>query len=1465
MYRLHLILLSLMLVTMASAQAELPLKEPGMEVDANKDGLPDGWSKYISIGTAQLAMDPEVKHGGTAALRIELQAGARATVTQLLPVTQPGMYTFGCWLKTKLAAGANAHAYVQWRRGNEIVRNDVPSAPLTGEKDWTLVTCIGSKPAEADGALLVIVVEALKAEASTVWADDATFKQGAAPAALVLNGSFEQDENKDGLPDAWGKVIHGGGFEISRDTTVAHDGAASMKLAGQAGAADRAAITHVGPLYTPSKAVRLRLWYKGTGRADGVVRFRPAPGVVVQDDQYGTDFFKVDLPKQDWTELVFETAVPEAAQKAGQARVEVILYQRTEGTVWYDDVSVESLDEYKPKLTQVDEVLAMPLRPAAGRVVLQNPPDFSWPPVRGAAGYDLQLSQNRDFPAADTPTINCLYNVYSHSRTLGNGTWYWRVRCLDKAGAASDWGQANDFVVTAAAVPFPVPAAADLLKAIPASHPRVYATASTLAAFRAPMADKQKAWWESFKPRLEQLLTRPIDKEPGREYIVTPGAGGLTDADVQQLNKLRSMAGSANDRMQNLAFGYLLSGDRRYGDAAVAQMLEIATWDPMGATSYRNQDQVFRDIAWMMATAYDWCWDLMTPEQRDKVREAILVRARTLYKDFAEDGRPLNEYPYDSHGITAYGYLGIISIALAHESEEPDTWFKYIAATYPAVFPPWGGEEGGWSQGVGYWKWSQHFAWVFFDALKSATGLDMYDKAYTRNNGWYKLYMHPPWNDRHHFGDGNHGAPDATDQSNMARYAREYGNPYFRWYAQTMPGKTSFGLYSYLWHDETVPARPPADLPQGRYFPDIGWVAMHSDLSDADDVMLAFKSSQYGSYNHSHADQNSFVLYAYGEPLLIDSGYYDWYGSGHDVGFTRQTKAHNDILVNGEGQPIFDMTAQGRILKHFTSPAVDYALGDATPAYKGKLSKFQRHILYLRPNSFVIVDEVEAPEPSTFTWTLHAEQEMKLDPAKQEVTVTRGGARCLVKFITPQGLKLEQTDQFTPPSVRKPANEWHTSATTVEKSKKMRFVTFIRPARTSEPEQDLEVQAKLEGDLLLLVWGTTPNPGGVVAAWLGDGGPNFTVVGPWNDGAVGSVIGAKSLDLNDKQGNFRILQSEQPLTATLELQGKDNATAEVRTVHYQSETPTQVDLLVRQPVKTLSLDGTALPQTSYACAGERLKLQLPAGQHKLEVNPGSPQQAQAQVSVSLDGQSLVQQVQTMSRWTGGTLTWGSFEAQPQPVRVLKAEYPQGTAVQVNNGLAKAGDTLWLNSHNNLTVRGSSAKGVSLAFERLLKNDQPVTVPFAEAGMETTPGAVMLEAEAFTGSSNGSPSRYTNRPFLSGGVGMGNWTLPGMSVQWTLSVPKAGKYQVVVKGATHEPQADRLITLDGKPLGGEARPYRFPSTDGFGGTPKEWRLLALPNAQGQPLTLELTAGEHVLEMTCLASLLNLDFLVLVPVQ
>ncbi|MGH8019091.1 MAG: heparinase II/III domain-containing protein [Opitutaceae bacterium] len=141
-------------------------------------------------------------------------------------------------------------------------------------------------------------------------------------------------------------------------------------------------------------------------------------------------------------------------------------------------------------------------------------------------------------------------------------------------------------------------------------------------------------------------------------------------------------------------------------------------------------------------------------------------------------------------------------------------------------------------------------------------------------------------------------------------------------------------------------------MPRSRWYRDIDWVTMHSDLADPERVSFYFKSSPYGSHNHSHADQNSFVLNAYGEALAIDAGYYDAYGTPHDVTLTRQTLAHNAITHGGGfGQPIFDITARGDVTGFVTSATVDACTGDATAAYKGALDRAVRRVIYLRPDT----------------------------------------------------------------------------------------------------------------------------------------------------------------------------------------------------------------------------------------------------------------------------------------------------------------------------------------------------------------------------------------------------------------------------------------------------------------------------------------------------------------------------------
>ena len=158
--------------------------------------------------------------------------------------------------------------------------------------------------------------------------------------------------------------------------------------------------------------------------------------------------------------------------------------------------------------------------------------------------------------------------------------------------------------------------------------------------------------------------------------------------------------------------------------------------------------------------------------------------------------------------------------------------------------------------------------------------------------------------------------------------------------------------------------------------------ALHSALDQPEqDTFVLFKSSPFGSVSHSHADQNSFCILKGGRALAIASGHYGpAYGMPHHANWTRQTKANNCLLVNGQGQLVRDPDAAGRICDFRHQQALSYVCGDAAPAYGGRLKRFLRHVLFLRPGVILLLDEVAAPEPAEFSWLLHALEKMQMDP-----------------------------------------------------------------------------------------------------------------------------------------------------------------------------------------------------------------------------------------------------------------------------------------------------------------------------------------------------------------------------------------------------------------------------------------------------------------------------------------------------
>lgn len=755
-------------------------------------------------------------------------------------------------------------------------------------------------------------------------------------------------------------------------------------------------------------------------------------------------------------------------------------------SVWYfDDVrfysgTPDSMLE-PPVIEEDNGGLNLWFSPRDKVTTLQDPPFFRWTAITLGESYDLQLSRDKDMAVIEKEIKDIPYNYYSLPETLGPGIWYWRVRGRSVNGQ-SDWSKIRRFRISKDATPFVVPETDELVRRVRKDHPRIWTNNDELAEFRALADGPSKDFYQAIKKRVDDNLNNPIPDEP--KFSPPQGSKPGDPEYVTAQGNLRTYSDGKVNEMFEAAFLYLVTGDKKYGEKSVAFMESIAKWDIYGDTSYQVQDQVHRAIAYKTAIAYDWVYDLLNSKQKEAVRAMVKERTEIMYNLLLR-GFPLYILPFDSHGWSAAGFMGIISLAMMDEIPEAEEWFRNIYPAYINIYPVWGGEDGGFANGTAYWSYgSSPFTAVALDALYSATGFQTYERTAARNEYLFPLYMTPNGAPTGAFGDEGNIVSwrDSTCVTYYLSAAHIFKNPVAKWGAQTRGVKPYDGEISYYAHfEDEVPAIPPLDYPTGRIFRDIGWAGMHTDLVDPQRVSFLFKSSPYGSYNHSHADQNSFIINAYGEPLAIDSGWYDYYYSAHDKGYTKRTHAHNAITYNGLlGQYLNPLNgeenilAKGKMGSFVTGNVFDGVTGDATRAYAGNLGKTVRSAVFLKnAPAIVMVDELKAKEgeQTSFAYNLHARSPIETDASKNQVVIRQGKAELVATMAYPENVTIESFDKYitaetreeVPPGSRltgKP-NQYFINFNT-EKVEETVMVSILDIHKKEEGQKEIQVEKNEE-------------------------------------------------------------------------------------------------------------------------------------------------------------------------------------------------------------------------------------------------------------------------------------------------------------------------------------------------------------------------------------------------------------------
>jgi hypothetical protein len=701
------------------------------------------------------------------------------------------------------------------------------------------------------------------------------------------------------------------------------------------------------------------------------------------------------------------------------------------------------------------------VRPENGQILDVSPPGFSWWPAASKGEVIYRLKVLSDDGRTIYETGGLTVNVHVPDQVFDEGSYSWIVEAYDEGGVRRDTRTFGLFTVREDAAKDPWIPASELLARVPQGHPRLLFPKNRLEEIRSTLQTTRKLAFDNLIRQADKYLGTQAPPEPDYDEIEDPAIRSLEYRKSFQLMRHYHLGA-----MTHTALAYLMTANRDYGETAKTILLGAADWNTEGISSIISRvqgDEVGMGLLKSEALTYDWIHDLLTEEERMRVQRMIVARADQMLRRLRL--KHFLSQPQSSHDGRLPGYLIEHALVLAEHPRAAE-WMDYALKAFLTIHPHWAGTDGGWAQGLAYGVPYNAMMITPLESLRIATGKNMWQHSYYDKSPYFWVYCMSPIGEIKGFGDSYQGsAASAGMRSLLQFHAERMQSSDVQWWVnllsngegeipelQPLPG---------LIRPSTATPGRPADMPDDRVFRGVGWAALHSNIADPQkDLLLLFKSSPYGGVSHSYNDQNAFQILCGGKVLARPGGIrFPHHGSPYHKRYTQQTRAQNAILVNGEGQKRGGAPYDGEIVDFESLEEVAYVCGDATPAYAGKLNKWRRHVLLLRPSVICIIDDLEAPEASDYQWLMHSDYKLTLDEDRQMFTERRGGLVMNAKLFSKMPMRFSQSNEwpvdprtgFPESSLEKvPEKIWHFKADSKGKARQFRMAAIMTVERPDE-------------------------------------------------------------------------------------------------------------------------------------------------------------------------------------------------------------------------------------------------------------------------------------------------------------------------------------------------------------------------------------------------------------------------------
>jgi heparin/heparan-sulfate lyase len=489
---------------------------------------------------------------------------------------------------------------------------------------------------------------------------------------------------------------------------------------------------------------------------------------------------------------------------------------------------------------------------------------------------------------------------------------------------------------------------------------------------------------------------------------------------VEDLKTLASKDDQA--RVEWNALQYLANRDEPAGRKAVDEGLAL-----LKKTKLEEKQDACRATGRMMvtgATVYDWCYPLLSEDQKKSVVAELVRLAKTMECGYP----PAGQSSITGHAGEAQIMRDLFSAGIAIYDEFPEMYEVSAERFFKEHLPArnWFYSGHAYHQGDSYGPYRYSFdlfPLFIFDRLGAG---NIYNPE-QQFVPYYFIYQRRPDGQRLRNGDcymqGRRlGDPWESGVAGLLAGSYYRDGYLLGEYLVKPMSRTRDQLFELLWRDTKLQPKPSSELPLTRYFaPPFGWMIARTGW-DENAVIAEMKVNVQYFGNHQHLDAGAFQLY-YKGALAIDSGLYQGtsggYGSPHCTNYVWRTIAHNSLLIhdpkeefpkgygNDGGQRLPNYRREprnletildpkngyqtGEVLAHGFGPdgkvpEFSYLKGDLTRAYSQKVKQVVRSFVFLNqkdanvPAAVVVFDRVISSDPGfKKTWLLHSLEEPKLD------------------------------------------------------------------------------------------------------------------------------------------------------------------------------------------------------------------------------------------------------------------------------------------------------------------------------------------------------------------------------------------------------------------------------------------------------------------------------------------------------